>query len=407
MEWKGRGRRGRSERRELVSLGERGFRVDGSPSFSLRPVAGLGKLGQRHGPSHHASHRSMCAPRLRARALDRGRGVLGRHEAMQRYEVIVFVDGLVCHTERGEGQGEELKATTCRQWKEEGGNEARSHHILDWKFCKSSVQMSECTTNVLLHTIKCYEFYTENCWPICLCSPPLLAYPPLLRRPHETKGRLDCSGNTRYCARKQAQIYAPMGSLNLWRCTEPPEYFNAVLELNQNLNLSSSLSSGPPPLYPFPLTHSPPLSHTAKKRKKSEDDHFIKPQTTTPPIDTSKWPLLLKNYSSLHVRTGHYTPIPSGSSPLTRPLAAHLSSGVINLDKPSNPSSHEVVAWIKRILRVEKTGHSGTLDPKVTGCLIVCIDRATRLVKAQQSAGKEVRCRELAWAAMLSPLIYI
>lgn len=41
------------------------------------------------------------------------------------------------------------------------------------------------------------------------------------------------------------------------------------------------------------------------------------------------------------------------------------------------------------MLRVEKTGHSGTLDPKVTGCLIVCIDRATRLVKAQQSAGKE------------------
>ena len=59
------------------------------------------------------------------------------------------------------------------------------------------------------------------------------------------------------------------------------------------------------------------------------------------------------------------------------------------MDKPANPSSHEVVAWIKRILRVEKTGHSGTLDPKVTGCLIVCIERATRLVKSQQSAGKE------------------
>lgn len=62
-------------------------------------------------------------------------------------------------------------------------------------------------------------------------------------------------------------------------------------------------------------------------------------------------------------------------------------SGFINLDKPANPSSHEVVAWIRRILRVEKTGHSGTLDPKVTGCLIVCVDRATRLVKSQQSAG--------------------
>merc|ERR1712070_1148474 len=44
---------------------------------------------------------------------------------------------------------------------------------------------------------------------------------------------------------------------------------------------------------------------------------------------------------------------------------------------------------IKRILKVEKTGHSGTLDPKVTGCLIVCVDRATRLVKSQQNAGKE------------------
>ena len=74
---------------------------------------------------------------------------------------------------------------------------------------------------------------------------------------------------------------------------------------------------------------------------------------------------------------------------MARPLKTHLSYGVINLDKPANPSSHEVVSWIKRILRVEKTGHSGTLDPKVTGCLIVCIDRATRLVKAQQSAGKE------------------
>ena len=37
------------------------------------------------------------------------------------------------------------------------------------------------------------------------------------------------------------------------------------------------------------------------------------------------------------------------------------------------------------MLRVEKTGHSGTLDPKVTGSLIVCIERATRLVKAQQA----------------------
>ncbi|KAF3445611.1 hypothetical protein FNV43_RR10787 [Rhamnella rubrinervis] len=124
----------------------------------------------------------------------------------------------------------------------------------------------------------------------------------------------------------------------------------------------------------------------------NDTDYMIKPQSFTPTIDTSEWPILLKNYDRLNVRTGHYTPLPSGYSPLKRPLAEYIRYGIINLDKPSNPSSHEVVAWIKRILRVEKTGHSGTLDPKVTGNLIVCIDRATRLVKSQQGAGKEYVC---------------
>jgi H/ACA ribonucleoprotein complex subunit 4 len=50
---------------------------------------------------------------------------------------------------------------------------------------------------------------------------------------------------------------------------------------------------------------------------------------------------------------------------LKRPIHDYVRGGVINLDKPANPSSHEVVAWIRRILKVEKTGHSGTLDPKV------------------------------------------
>ncbi|KAI9323998.1 pseudouridine synthase [Obelidium mucronatum] len=124
-------------------------------------------------------------------------------------------------------------------------------------------------------------------------------------------------------------------------------------------------------------------------KDKNTDQDVIKPSSSTPALDTSEWPLLLKNYEKLNVRTGHYTPIPSGCSPLKRDIENYVRYGVINLDKPSNPSSHEVVAWIRRILRVEKTGHSGTLDPKVTGCLIVCVDRATRLVKSQQGAGKE------------------
>ncbi|CAF0842714.1 unnamed protein product [Didymodactylos carnosus] len=120
---------------------------------------------------------------------------------------------------------------------------------------------------------------------------------------------------------------------------------------------------------------------------------FLAPSDKSGSLNTSDWPLLLKNFDKLNVRTNHYTPIPSGCSPLKRSIEDYVKSGFINLDKPVNPSSHEVVAWVKRIfqkiLPITKTGHSGTLDPKVSGCLIVCIERATRLVKSQQSAGKE------------------
>jgi len=140
-----------------------------------------------------------------------------------------------------------------------------------------------------------------------------------------------------------------------------------------------------------------PVKEKKKKSKNKElgdvqdaNSFTVEPSTKAPPkLDTSDWPLLLKNFDKLNVRTNHYTPLPHGASPLKRDITNYIKSGFICLDKPANPSSHEVVAWIKRILRVEKTGHSGTLDPKVTGCLVVCIDRATRLVKSQQSAGKE------------------
>ena len=89
--------------------------------------------------------------------------------------------------------------------------------------------------------------------------------------------------------------------------------------------------------------------------KEEDTEYSIKPQATTPAIDTSSWPLLLKNYDKLFIRTGHFTPIPVGCTPLKRDLKSYISSGVINLDKPSNPSSHEVVAWVKRMLRYDST----------------------------------------------------
>lgn len=51
-----------------------------------------------------------------------------------------------------------------------------------------------------------------------------------------------------------------------------------------------------------------------------------------------------------------------GSVPEDRKIDAHLKYGVINLDKPAGPSSHEVAAWTKKLLKVDSVGHGGTLE---------------------------------------------
>ncbi|HHH99941.1 MAG TPA: RNA-guided pseudouridylation complex pseudouridine synthase subunit Cbf5 [Thermococcus litoralis] len=78
-----------------------------------------------------------------------------------------------------------------------------------------------------------------------------------------------------------------------------------------------------------------------------------------------------------------------GFPPDKRPIEMHMRFGVINLDKPPGPTSHEVVAWVKKLLNLQKAGHGGTLDPKVTGVLPVALERATRVVQALLPAGKE------------------
>lgn len=81
-----------------------------------------------------------------------------------------------------------------------------------------------------------------------------------------------------------------------------------------------------------------------------------------------------------------------GCNPYERPIEEHIAKGIINLDKPSGPTSHEVDSWVKRILGCNKTGHGGTLDPKVTGVLPIGIDSATRVSQLLLPAGKEYVC---------------
>ncbi|MDI6917738.1 MAG: RNA-guided pseudouridylation complex pseudouridine synthase subunit Cbf5 [Thermoplasmatales archaeon] len=70
-----------------------------------------------------------------------------------------------------------------------------------------------------------------------------------------------------------------------------------------------------------------------------------------------------------------------GKKPNERNIVEHINLGVVNLDKPSGPTSHQVVAWVKNILNTEKAGHGGTLDPRVTGVLPVALGKSTKALK--------------------------
>ena len=61
-----------------------------------------------------------------------------------------------------------------------------------------------------------------------------------------------------------------------------------------------------------------------------------------------------------------------------RTISQLLNYGIIILDKPPGPTSHETVAWTKRILKLPKIGHSGTLDPQVSGVLPLGLGEATK-----------------------------
>ncbi|WP_339321299.1 tRNA pseudouridine(55) synthase TruB [Paenibacillus sp. FSL W8-0194] len=63
--------------------------------------------------------------------------------------------------------------------------------------------------------------------------------------------------------------------------------------------------------------------------------------------------------------------------------------GILAVHKPAGMTSHDVVAKTRRILKMKRIGHTGTLDPEVTGVLPLCLGRATRVVEYMQELPKE------------------
>jgi tRNA pseudouridine55 synthase len=62
--------------------------------------------------------------------------------------------------------------------------------------------------------------------------------------------------------------------------------------------------------------------------------------------------------------------------------------GILNIDKPAGITSRRVVDHVAKLVRPEKAGHAGTLDPLATGVLVVCVGKATRLIEAVQDQPK-------------------
>jgi H/ACA ribonucleoprotein complex subunit 4 len=88
--------------------------------------------------------------------------------------------------------------------------------------------------------------------------------------------------------------------------------------------------------------------------------------------------MVLKQLQNLRVIDQDITNDSYGTYCEKRTVQQLLDYGFILLDKPNGPTSHETVAWIKKILNIPKAGHSGTLDPMVSGILPVGLGEATK-----------------------------
>ncbi len=78
-----------------------------------------------------------------------------------------------------------------------------------------------------------------------------------------------------------------------------------------------------------------------------------------------------------------------GCKPEERTTEEIINYGIVNINKCQGPTSHQVSDYVQKILHINKSGHSGTLDPHVHGVLPVALEKATRIVQILLKSGKE------------------
>jgi len=99
----------------------------------------------------------------------------------------------------------------------------------------------------------------------------------------------------------------------------------------------------------------------------------------------------------------------SGCLPSERPLEDLIECGVILIDKPSGPSSHQLAAWARSMLGIKRIGHGGTLDPFATGLLTLLCGRSTKitgeLLKKPKSYVAVIRFKQPIMSQEISDLV--
>lgn len=78
-----------------------------------------------------------------------------------------------------------------------------------------------------------------------------------------------------------------------------------------------------------------------------------------------------------------------GEYPGARKIEDLISNGIVVIDKPSGPTSHQVTGWVRDMLDLNKAGHAGTLDPKTTGVLVIALQNATKIMQILMGLDKE------------------
>src|SRR5947208_10592232 len=68
-----------------------------------------------------------------------------------------------------------------------------------------------------------------------------------------------------------------------------------------------------------------------------------------------------------------------------------MTDGILNINKATGMTSHDVVAKVRKVLKQKRVGHAGTLDPAASGVLPICVGQGTRVAEYLSESGKAYR----------------